>query len=49
MVNSGNHYQAALKGNQPNLYRTVTQQFIPHQTICTVNKGTQNEVLPVVV
>lgn len=39
IVNSGNHYLAALKGNQPNLYRTVTQQFIPHQTICTVNKG----------
>ncbi|MEO0013327.1 MAG: hypothetical protein RLZZ535_1716 [Cyanobacteriota bacterium] len=39
IINSGNHYLAALKGNQPTLYRTVTQQFIPHQTVCTVNKG----------
>jgi hypothetical protein len=39
IIKSGNHYLAALKGNQPTLYRTVTQQFIPHQTVCTVNKG----------
>ena len=30
---------AALKGNQPTLYSAITQQFIPHQTVCTVNKG----------
>ena len=30
---------SAVKGNQPTLYRSVTQQFIPHQTLSTVNKG----------
>ena len=30
---------AALKRNQPNLYRSVEQQFIPEQTFSTVNKG----------
>lgn len=39
IVDSGNHYLAALKGNQPTLYRTVRQQFTPHQSVCTLNKG----------
>jgi predicted transposase YbfD/YdcC len=39
IIDSGNHYLAALKGNQPTLYHTVRQQFVPHQTVCTLNKG----------
>lgn len=39
IIESGNHYLAALKGNQPRLYGLITQQFIPQQTICTLNKG----------
>ncbi len=39
IVGSGNHYLAALKGNQLTLYRTVRQQFTPHQTVCSLNKG----------
>jgi hypothetical protein len=39
IIDSGNHYLAALKGNQPTLYHTVRHQFIPHQTVCTLNKG----------
>lgn len=39
IVDSGNHYLAALKGNQPTLYRTVRQQFTPCSTVCSVNKG----------
>ncbi|MGB5635147.1 MAG: hypothetical protein WBM44_27025 [Waterburya sp.] len=29
IIDSGNHYLAALKGNQSTLYRNVIQQFIP--------------------
>lgn len=39
IINSQNHYLAALKGNQPTLYRTVKEQFIRKQTIRTLNKG----------
>ena len=30
---------AALKGNQPTLYRQVRQKFVPKQTVCSLNKG----------
>jgi predicted transposase YbfD/YdcC len=39
IIDSGNHYLAALKGNQPTLYRTVKHQFIAHHTVCTLSKG----------
>ncbi|NJL53576.1 MAG: ISAs1 family transposase [Hydrococcus sp. SU_1_0] len=39
IIDSGNHYIAALKNNQPNLYRAIRQSFFPCQTICMLNKG----------
>ena len=39
IINSGNHYLAAVKGNQPKLYQAVQEQFIPQETCSKVNKG----------
>jgi predicted transposase YbfD/YdcC len=39
IVDSGNHYLAAVKGNQPKLYELVQEQLVPHQTWFQVNKG----------
>ncbi|NJL83353.1 MAG: ISAs1 family transposase [Chloroflexaceae bacterium] len=36
---TGNHYLAAVKGNQPKLYRFVETQFRPEATYEQVNKG----------
>ena len=48
IVDSGNHYLAAVKGNQPTLYRTalsrsaplpIQEEFIPEQSNYQINKG----------
>jgi predicted transposase YbfD/YdcC len=39
ILDSQNHYLAALKGNQPTLYQQVKKQFIPKQTVCKLDKG----------
>lgn len=39
IVETGNHYLAAVKGNQPKLYQAVTEQFVPKETFEQVNKG----------
>ena len=39
IVESGNHYLAALKGNQPNLFAAVQQQFVPEQEYLDISKG----------
>lgn len=39
IVESGNHYLAAVKGNQPKLYEAVQTQFRPLQTFEQINKG----------
>lgn len=39
IVNSGNHYLAAVKDNQPKLYQAVQQQFVPKDTFEQINKG----------
>ncbi len=39
IVNSGNHYLGALKGNQPNLLKSVKAHFEPKQTHFELSKG----------
>lgn len=39
IIDSGNHYLAALKGNQPGLFKDVTTNFIPESTEEQINKG----------
>ncbi len=39
IVESGNHYLGALKGNQAGLLREVKQHFQPQDTYSQVNKG----------
>lgn len=39
IVDLGNHYLAAVKGNQPKLYQAVQQQFFPQQIFEQSNKG----------
>lgn len=39
ITQSGNHYIAALKHNQPNLYKEPGTNFIPNQTYFEINKG----------
>lgn len=39
IVGSGNQYLAALKGNQPNLYKAVVASFMPQDTHFEMNKG----------
>ncbi|NEU84394.1 hypothetical protein [Nostoc sp. UIC 10630] len=39
IINSGNDYVAALKGNQPNLFIDVKANFIPEFTYEQINKG----------
>ncbi|NEO65471.1 MAG: ISAs1 family transposase [Moorea sp. SIO4G2] len=39
IVNSGNDYIAALKGNQPTLFKDVKTNFIPQHTYKQINKG----------
>lgn len=39
IVGSGNQYLAALKGNQPNLYKAVAASFMPQDTHFEMNKG----------
>jgi len=39
IVNSGNDYIAALKGNQPTLFQDVKRNFIPEFTCNQINKG----------
>jgi hypothetical protein len=38
-LETGNHYLAAVKGNQPKLDQAVTEQFVPKETFEQVNKG----------
>ena len=38
-MNSGNHYIAAVKGNQPKLYHMVQEQFLFHDTFSQINKN----------
>ena len=37
------------RGNQPKLYQAVLEQFVNQQTFAKIEKGTRNEVSPVVV
>jgi predicted transposase YbfD/YdcC len=39
IIDSGNHYLAALKGNQPLLFETIKQEFVVQETFEQVNKG----------
>ncbi|MEL7086223.1 MAG: ISAs1 family transposase [Cyanobacteria bacterium J06597_1] len=39
IVDSDNHYLAALKGNQPKLLAAVQQQFVPEQEYLDISKG----------
>ena len=39
IINSGNDYVAALKGNQPNHFKDVKANFIPEFTYEQINKG----------
>lgn len=39
MISSGNQYLAALKGNQPSLYKKVVAHFNPEATTFEINKG----------
>lgn len=39
IINSGNDYIAALKGNQPSLFRDVKTNFTPEFTYKQINKG----------
>lgn len=38
-MKTGNHYLAAVKGNQPKLYQAVQEQFVCLETFEQVNKG----------
>ena len=39
IISSGNHYIAALKRNQPGLFKDVVAHFIPESTDFELNKG----------
>jgi hypothetical protein len=39
IINSGNDYIAALKGNQPSLFKDVKTNFKPEFTYEQINKG----------
>ena len=39
IFSSGNHYIAALKGNQPGLLKDFVAEFIPESTYFEINKG----------
>lgn len=39
IINSENHYLAAVKGNQPKLYQAVREQFIEHDSFSDICKG----------
>jgi predicted transposase YbfD/YdcC len=39
IIDSGNHYLAAVKGNQPLLYKSIVEQFISQETFEQLNKG----------
>ena len=39
IVESGNHYLAAVKGNQPTLFQAIQQHFIPEDSFEQINKG----------
>lgn len=39
IINSANHYLAALKGNQPNLFKSVKAHFIPQESHFNLTKG----------
>lgn len=39
IVESGNDYIAALKGNQPNLFKNLQTKFIPESSYEQINKG----------
>ena len=48
IINSANHYLAAVKGNQPKLYQAIQAQFTEHDSFDSICKGTRNRVSPVV-
>ena len=39
IIETGNDYIAALKGNQPGLFQDVKTNFIPEFTVSQINKG----------
>ena len=39
IIRSRNHYLAAVKGNQPKLYQSITAQFIEHDSFNDICKG----------
>ena len=39
IIETGNDYIAALKGNQPALFKDVKTNFIPDSTVSLINKG----------
>jgi predicted transposase YbfD/YdcC len=39
IVNSDNHYLAALKGNQPHLFNSVKAHFVPQESYFELSKG----------
>jgi predicted transposase YbfD/YdcC len=39
IVESGNHYLAAVKGNQPRLFQAIQQHFTPEDTFEQINSG----------
>ena len=39
IINSGNHYLAAVKGNQPKLYKAIQRQFTEHDSFDNICKG----------
>jgi predicted transposase YbfD/YdcC len=39
IINSGNHYLAAVKGNQHKLYQAVKTQFVEHDSFNNIVKG----------
>lgn len=39
IINSGNHYLAAVKGNQPKLYQLIKTQFIEDESFSDICKG----------
>lgn len=39
IIETGNDYIAALKGNQPGLFKDVKANFIPDSTVSLINKG----------
>ena len=39
IIKSGNHYLAAVKGNQPKLYQAVREKFVEHDSFNNICKG----------